>query len=240
MRIRSQLALPALAVAGLLLFAQDASAFWWPVYKQRTVIRGGGHFHGGGSPFIVGGAGPLVSNSREAFLFSGSPSTETFFFPQSGFSSESFALSSQERAELSAHRAESARAEASKKTPSSSGGGVMPVVATPGTGCAELVGRLDKIEARMGVLETKLGLVEGKIEKIVFAIDLERERQAKAMDQQRQESFKVDLLEAVGTKVAQSLAKNSSTLVDLVEEMTKPDGQRDKGKIDRLKKELGK
>lgn len=231
---------PALAVAGALLTAPDAAAFWLhhgPVYKQRTVVRGGGH----GGPVVIGGAGPRIGTATrtESFLlgtgFVGGAevvplSTGAEFYRVGGFGAESFGLGGG----LQTAREAAVLAEAGRLLSKSGTGSPAPqATPAPAAACPELVGRLDKIETRLGALETRLTGIEAKVEAIVA------ERQRQAQDEEETRVVR-RIVEAVNAQQTVARVQTNRALVELMDELAKPEAERVKNKerIDALRRAL--
>lgn len=226
---------PALAVGGLLLSAGDAPAFFFHhggVYKQRTVVRGG---HGG-APVVYGAPAGRVGPVTRTEFFPLAPTfgTEfyrlgaTEFYPLTTAGAEFYPLgglrSAQENALLDAFRAESGRLS-SKGSP---GGATAPA---PTAGCPELAGRLDKVEARLGALETRLTGIEAKVDALVA----ERKDRGRAEEQAR---LVEQIVTAVNNQQNQVRLENNRALVGLIEELAKPAAERNKERVDALRKAL--
>lgn len=229
------LAWPALAVGGLLLSAGDAPAFFFHhhggVYKQRTVIRGG---HGG-APVVYGAPAARVGPVTRTEFFPLAPTFGTEFYRLGAAEyyplttgAEFYPLgglrSAQESALLDAIRAESGRLSSK----GSSGGATAPA---PSTGCPELAGRLDKIETRLGTLETRLAGIEAKVDGLMA----ERKERSRVEEQAR---LVEQIVTAVNNRQEQIRLENNRALVGLIEELAKPAADRNKERVDALRKAL--
>jgi hypothetical protein len=224
----------ALALAGVLLAASPASAWWLHhggvVYKQRVVYRGGfspGLVAGGG---VVGGAEfaplgftTLGSGVELAPLVTG---FESFRIVGTGGSN----LQDMVRNEVTRQRQEAAQQE--KSSASSAGTATGGGAST--TACSGLSTKLTDIDGRLTKLEAKLKEIETKVDQLVA------DKVAQQQQQQQQQLIKL-IAAAVDEANKQTRAdrkQDNANMAVLFRELLKEPAKRDQATIDRLLKSL--
>lgn len=234
MRSRRILSILCLALAAFLLSNASAEAFWLkghggPVYKQRVVIRGGwgpGFGFAPGVPLVGGttlrtGEAAFFSESFGLGGFTLTPGVrESYFFRGSEAAEATRELI---RKEVERHVAERSEALGTGASPGTG--------AKPGTGtavCTELKGRLDKIEARLTDLSTKVASIEAKVTQLLGEKD----------QKQKLESLVKVVVQEVKGQVEEVMLRQNANLATLFREAFKDKKDRNEALIEKALRAL--